>query len=158
MPCPTPPELVRSSGPFLTQTEAFLSDAEGGTFAKRLEPVVSGLASSGPSLTGVVQDLDRLAVCAADVLAPTANQVISDGAYSTGLTSWDEFLRGFVGFNSLTQNFDANGAYARAGTATGNFCSLARTAGIARRIRPTTLVPLAYRFSARVRRGRAIRR
>lgn len=118
---PNTPELVRSSGPFLTQTDAFLSDAEGGTFAKRLEPVVSGLASSGPSLTGVVQDLDRLAVCAADVLAPTANQVISDGAYSTGLTSWDEFLRGFVGFNSLTQNFDANGAYARAGTATGNF-------------------------------------
>lgn len=118
---PNTPELVRSSGPFLTQAEAFLSPAEGGAFAARLEPVASGLASSGPSLTGVIQDLDRLAVCTADVLAPTANQVISDGAYSTGLTSWDEFLRGFVGFNSLTQNFDANGGYARTATATGNY-------------------------------------
>ena len=60
-------------------------------------------------------------MCTTGVLVPTANEVIEDGKYSTGLTSWDEFLRGTVGLASSTQNFDANGAYARAATAANNY-------------------------------------
>lgn len=113
------PALVRASGPFLTQTEELLSDDEGGALAASLEPISSGLAKSAPSLAAILSDLDRISVCTTDVLVPTANQKISDGQYTTGLTSWQEFLRSWVGFASTTQNFDANGAFARAASATG---------------------------------------
>lgn len=114
------PALVRASGPFLTQTEQLLSDEEGGALAASLEPISAGLAKSAPSLAAILTDLDRISVCTTDVLAPTANQKISDGQYTTGLTSWQEFLRSWVGFASTTQNFDANGAFARAASASGS--------------------------------------
>lgn len=114
------PALVRASGPFLTQTEQLLSDDEGGALAASLEPISSGLAKSAPSLAAILSDLDRISVCTTDVLVPTANQKISDGQYTTGLTSWQEFLRSWVGFASTTQNFDANGAFARAASSQGS--------------------------------------
>ncbi len=114
------PALVRASGPFLTQTEELLSDDEGGALAASLEPISSGLAKSAPSLAAILSDLDRISVCTTDVLVPTANQKISDGQYTTGLTSWQEFLRSWVGLASSASNFDANGAFARAATAQGS--------------------------------------
>lgn len=116
---PRLPALVAASGPFLTQTDRLLSAQEGGELVKTLEPITSGLARTVPSLTTTLEDLDRIAICTTDVLAPTANQVIQDGPMTTGLTAWDEFLRGMVGLAGAGQNFDANGAYARAATAQG---------------------------------------
>jgi phospholipid/cholesterol/gamma-HCH transport system substrate-binding protein len=115
------PGLVRASGPFLTQTEQLLSDDEGGALAASLEPISSGLAKSAPSLAGILTDLDRMSVCTTDVLVPTANQKISDGQYTTGLTSWQEFLRSWVGLTGVTSNFDANGAFGRAASASGSY-------------------------------------
>ena len=113
------PALVRSSGPFLTQTQQLLSPAEGGALAASLEPISAGLAKSAPSLAAILNDLDRISVCSSDVLVPTANQKISDGQYTTGLTSWKEFMRSWVGFASSTQNYDANGLFARAAASQG---------------------------------------
>ncbi|MEH3054156.1 MAG: MlaD family protein [Patulibacter minatonensis] len=114
------PALVRASGPFLTQSEQLLSDDEGGALADSLEPISAGLAKSAPSLASILSDLDRISVCTTDVLVPTANQRIQDGSLTTGLTVWEEFLRSWVGFASTTQNYDANGLFARAATAQGS--------------------------------------
>ncbi|MBO9531718.1 MAG: MCE family protein [Solirubrobacteraceae bacterium] len=117
---PNTPELVRAAGPFLTQSKELLSADEGGALASSLEPISQGLASSAPSLAAILSDLDRMSVCATDALIPTANQRISDGQYTTGLTSWQEFMRSWVGFASSAQNFDANGLFARAATSQGS--------------------------------------
>ncbi|MEN0014914.1 MAG: MlaD family protein [Solirubrobacteraceae bacterium] len=119
------PALVKESGPFLDQTKSFLSADEGGALASSLEPISSGLASVAPNLETVLNDLDRISTCTTGVLVPTANQVItSDGAQNTGLSVYDEFLRGFVGITSSSQNYDGNGGYVRAATAQGtNFVS-----------------------------------
>lgn len=113
------PDVVEASGPFLDQAEGLLSDEEGGALAERLEPVVSGLARVTPDLTTTLRELDRISVCTRDVLVPTANQTIQDGALTTNLSTWDEFLRSMVGLASAGQNFDGNGLFARAATAQG---------------------------------------
>lgn len=115
------PELVRASGPFLTQAEQLLSPEEGGALASSLEPISSGLARSAPSLAAILSDLDRISVCTSDVLVPTANQKIADDQFTTGLSSWQEFLRSWVGFASTSQNFDANGLFARAASSAGTY-------------------------------------
>ncbi|MBJ7470287.1 MAG: MCE family protein [Solirubrobacteraceae bacterium] len=114
------PGLVDASGPFLTQSKELLSDDEAGALVESLEPITEGLAESAPHLANLLSDLDRVSVCATDVLVPTANQQIQDGKYTTGLTSWDEFLRGTVGLASSSQSFDGNGLFARAAAAQGN--------------------------------------
>ncbi len=125
------PGLVDASGPFLTQSKALLSDEEAGALVDDLEPITEGLAKSAPYLESILDNLDNLSVCASDVLVPTANQRIQDGKYTTGLTSWDETLRGFVGLAGSSQAFDANGLFARAASASGvNYVgSKRRTAG-----------------------------
>ncbi|MDO9353569.1 MAG: MlaD family protein [Solirubrobacteraceae bacterium] len=113
------PSLVKAADPFLDQTDSLLSDEEAGALVKSVEPISSGLAKAAPSLATVLNDLDRIAVCTSQVLVPTANTVIDDGQYSTGLTAWQEFLRGTVGLASGTSSFDANGAFGRAAAAQG---------------------------------------
>ncbi len=113
------PGLVDASGPFLTQSEGLLSDDEAGALVKSIEPITEGLAESAPHLADVLDDLDALSVCTTEVLVPTANQPINDGKFTTGLTSFQEFLRGWVGLNSAGQNYDANGPYGRAAAAQG---------------------------------------
>jgi hypothetical protein len=114
------PSFVKAADPFLDQTSALLSDEEAGALVKTIEPISAGLAKAAPNLATTLSDLDRIAVCTTSVLAPTANTVIEDGQYSTGLTAWQEFLRGTVGLASGTSNFDANGAYGRAVASQGN--------------------------------------
>ncbi len=115
------PALVKAADPFLEQTDVLLSDDEAGGLVKSLEPISSGLAKAAPSLATTLADLDRISVCTTQVLAPTANSVItSDGAYNTGLTVYDEFLRGMVGLASGAQGFDGNGAFGRAAASQGS--------------------------------------
>jgi virulence factor Mce-like protein len=116
---PNVPGLVKASDPFLDQTKQFLSADEGGALVKSLQPITENLAVAAPHLATVLSDLDRLSVCTSDVIAPTANQVISDGQYTTGLSSYQELLRGFVGLAGSTQGYDANGAFVRASTSSG---------------------------------------
>ncbi len=113
------PGLVDASGPFLTQSKELLSDDEAGALVDSIEPITEGLAESAPHLATILDDLDRLSVCASEVLVPTANQQINDGKFTTGLTSWQETLRGFVGLASSGSNFDGNGLYARASAGQG---------------------------------------
>lgn len=121
------PGLVDASGPFLTQSKALLSDEEAGALVDDLEPITEGLAKSAPYLESILDNLDNLSVCATDVLVPTANQRIQDGKYTTGLTSWDETLRGFVGLAGSSQSYDANGLFARAASSAGyNFVGARR--------------------------------
>lgn len=114
------PALVKAADPFLDQTDQLLAADEAGALVKSVEPIASGLAKAAPSLATALNDLDRLSVCTSEVLVPTANTVIDDGQYSTGLTAYDEFLRGMVGIAGGTQSFDGNGAYARAAAAQGS--------------------------------------
>ena len=113
------PGLVDASGPFLTQTKALLSPEEAGALVDNLEPITEGLAESAPYLESILDNLDNLSTCTSSVLVPTANQQISDGQYTTGLTSWDETLRGFVGLAGSTQSYDANGLFSRAAASQG---------------------------------------
>lgn len=113
------PALVKAADPFLSQTKSLLSDDEAGGLVDSLEPISAGLAKTAPELATVLNDLDRISTCTSEVLVPTANQVIQDGQYTTGLTAYDEFLRGMVGLAGSTQGFDANGAFGRAAAAQG---------------------------------------
>ena len=133
------PALVRAADPFLSETKALLSDDEAGGLVKSLEPISAGLAKAAPDLAVVLNDLDGISTCTSQVLVPTANQVIRDDQYTTGLTAYDEFLRGMVGLASSTQGFDGNGAFGRAAAAQGSLF----TSGV-RQKRPSPAVRDTY--------------
>jgi hypothetical protein len=58
----------------------------------------------------VLDDLNR---CIYDVVLPTQEQRIDDGAFSTGLRNYEEFFQGMVSLAGESQNFDGNGHYVR---------------------------------------------
>ena len=57
--------------------------------------------------------LDDFNRCQLEVILPTQEQRIDDGALSTGLRNYEEFFQAMVSLAGESQNFDGNGSYVR---------------------------------------------
>jgi ABC-type transporter Mla subunit MlaD len=106
--------------PWLAQSTALLSPAEGGRLVSSLTPAIQQTASTLHSAKTLVDSAGALADCLIHNVIPTGNEVIRDPPVSTGLPVYRELFQASVGFAGASGNFDGNGHYVRASPAGGS--------------------------------------
>ncbi|MGE4428293.1 MAG: MlaD family protein [Solirubrobacteraceae bacterium] len=85
-----------------------------------LRPALQTLSESAEPLGEASSNLRPIAVCLWQNAIPVLTSRVPDGALSTNLPVYHEFLSLLVGLNSAAQNFDANGPWVRYGVGLGN--------------------------------------
>ncbi len=107
------PGLISAAKPWLAQARPLVSGKEGGGIAKLLAEATPGLAGAArEGKANAIPQLNRLSLCASQVLIPTGNQTIAD-RFSTGGPNYREFFYTLTNFAGQSQNFDGNGPYIR---------------------------------------------
>ncbi len=105
--------------PWLTQSQALLSDRDLGGLLTNLTPAVQGTAATVRATRSLLGGTYDLAACFNHTIIPTGNERISDPPVTTGLQDYKELFQSAVGIASASQNFDGNGRYVRATTGGG---------------------------------------
>ena len=90
-----------------------LRPAELQGLVKELKPAVSQFADFTQGQFQLLPAIDLFNRCQLNVILPTGDVRIDDGAFSTGLRNYQEFFQTTVGLAGETQNFDGNGSYTR---------------------------------------------
>jgi phospholipid/cholesterol/gamma-HCH transport system substrate-binding protein len=99
--------------PWIAQATPLVSQPELGGVAANLQPSTESLAQlSAATIPALTQTLN-FSQCVSNVLIPTGDMVVPDGAFSTGKPNYQEFWDALAGFNGESQSFDANGQMVR---------------------------------------------
>jgi phospholipid/cholesterol/gamma-HCH transport system substrate-binding protein len=104
---------IDASFPWIKQARGLLGPNELQGVAKELSPATRDLAKVIDSSLTLLPQADLAAKCASNVVLPTGDIKISDGALSTGEENYKEFWYTMVGLAGEGQNFDGNGMYVR---------------------------------------------
>ena len=107
------PETIEAAFPWIRQTRALVSPDELQGLVNDLQPAVADFAEFTDGQIDLLPVLDDFNRCQLEVVLPTQEQRIDDGALSTGLRSYEEFFQTMVSLTGESQNFDGNGVYAR---------------------------------------------
>jgi phospholipid/cholesterol/gamma-HCH transport system substrate-binding protein len=107
--------------PWIHQTRALLRPAELQGLVNELQPAVSDFAKFTKGQVDFLPVLDKFNRCQLNVILPTGEARIDDGALSTGLRNYQEFFQTMVGFSGESGNFDGNGSYTRFQSAGGGY-------------------------------------
>jgi phospholipid/cholesterol/gamma-HCH transport system substrate-binding protein len=107
------PSTVAAAKPWLAQSKALLGDDELGGLLDELQPATANLAQLGHATREWLPSIDLVNRCATDVLIPTGNLKVEDGALSTGMENYKEFFHSLVGQASEGAGFDGNGGFLR---------------------------------------------
>jgi phospholipid/cholesterol/gamma-HCH transport system substrate-binding protein len=112
---------IEAGFPWIRQVRPLLSDAELGGLVRDLRPAVAGFAEFTDGQLDLLPVLDDFNRCQLEVILPTLEQRIDDGALSTGLRNYEEFFQTMVSLAGESQNFDGNGSYVRIQAGGGQF-------------------------------------
>ena len=107
------PATVAAAEPWIAQAKPLLGDEELGGLLDELQPATSNLAKLGHATREWLPSIDLVNRCATDVLIPTGNLKVEDGALSTGQENYKEFFHSLVGMASEGGGFDGNGGFLR---------------------------------------------
>jgi ABC-type transporter Mla subunit MlaD len=107
--------------PWIHQTRALLRPAELQGLVNELQPAVADFAEFTKGQVDFLPILDKFNRCQLNVILPTGDARIDDGALSTGLRNYQEFFQTMVGFSGESGNFDGNGSYTRFQSAGGGY-------------------------------------
>jgi phospholipid/cholesterol/gamma-HCH transport system substrate-binding protein len=107
------PATIRAAGPWLTQAQALLSHAELGGLLDELSPATGDLARLADATKTFLPRIDAFNRCITNVILPTGNVKVDDGALSAGVENYKEFWYAMVGQNAEGQSFDGNGPFLR---------------------------------------------
>jgi phospholipid/cholesterol/gamma-HCH transport system substrate-binding protein len=107
------PATIDAAFPWIRQTRALVSPAELQGLVDDLQPAIADFAEFTDGQIDFLPVLDDLNRCVVDVILPTQEQRIDDGALSTGLRNYEEFFQGMVSLAGESQNFDGNGSFVR---------------------------------------------
>lgn len=144
------PATVAAALPWIEQSRALLRTSELRGLLAQLQPATADLARlEGESLDFLPQ-LDLANRCFAQVIIPTGNVGVEDGALTTRrpdgsiVENYKEFWYGMVGLAGEGSGFDGNGSYIRAGVGGGEWLVNAGRSPLARStvIGSTTRKPL----------------
>jgi phospholipid/cholesterol/gamma-HCH transport system substrate-binding protein len=115
------PATLEAGFPWIHQTRALLRPAELQGLVDELQPAVSDFAEFTDGQVDFLPVLDKFNRCQLQVILPTGDARIDDGALSTGLRNYQEFFQTMVGFAGESGNFDGNGSYTRFQSAGGGY-------------------------------------
>jgi phospholipid/cholesterol/gamma-HCH transport system substrate-binding protein len=107
------PATLKAGFPWVRQTKALLRPSELQGLVDDLQPAVDDFAKFVNGQIELLPVLDLFNRCQSDVVLPSGETVIQDGAMSTGLKNYQEFLQALQGFVGAGQNFTGNGIYTR---------------------------------------------
>jgi virulence factor Mce-like protein len=104
---------INASFPFIRETRRWLSPNELQGLAKQLRPTSAALAKFTDQSIALLPQLTTINRCVTDILLPTGDVVVQEGALTTGKENYKEFWYALVGLAGEGQNFDGNGMYVR---------------------------------------------
>ena len=107
------PATIAASFPWIRQTRKLVSKPELRGLVADLQPAVDDLAEFTDGTIRLLPQVDLVNRCALEVVLPTGDVVIQDGALTTGIENYKEFFQTLVGLSGESQNFDGNGGYTR---------------------------------------------
>jgi phospholipid/cholesterol/gamma-HCH transport system substrate-binding protein len=115
------PATIKAGFPWIRQTRALLQPAELQGLVNDLQPAVDDFAEFTDGQVDLLPVLDRFNRCQLEVVLPTQETRIDEGALSTGLRNYEEFFQAMVGLTGESQGFDGNGSYTRFQSAGGGY-------------------------------------
>jgi phospholipid/cholesterol/gamma-HCH transport system substrate-binding protein len=115
------PATIAAATPWMRQFTALVSQSELGGLLKDLRPMTAAFARVVSTSIGFNRQADFLSRCFADVVLPSGDAVLQDGAGTTGAQNFKEFWYTLVGFAGESQNFDGAGQYTRVQTGGGPY-------------------------------------
>jgi len=107
------PATINASFPFIRETRRWLAPSELQGLAKQLRPTSAALAKFTDQSISLFPKLTALNRCITDVILPTGDVVVQEGALTAGKENYKEFWYALVGLAGEGQNFDGNGMYVR---------------------------------------------
>jgi ABC-type transporter Mla subunit MlaD len=107
------PATLKVGFPWVRQTRALLRPSELQGLVDDLQPAVDDFAQFVNGQIELLPVFDLFNRCQSNVVLPSGETVIQDGALSTGLKNYQEFLQALQGFVGAGQNFTGNGIYTR---------------------------------------------
>jgi phospholipid/cholesterol/gamma-HCH transport system substrate-binding protein len=107
------PATIAASFPWIRQTRKLVSKPELQGLVRDLQPAVDDLARTTDATVQLLPQVDLVNRCALEILLPTGDEVIQDGALTTGIPNYKEFFQTLTGLSGESQNFDGNGQYTR---------------------------------------------
>jgi ABC-type transporter Mla subunit MlaD len=110
------PATVRAAKPWIEQTNLLFGEEELGITAPLAQSTVENFAKTQAASQSLLPQLDKISKCWNKNWYPTLNAVVPDGSNTSGKQNYKEFWYSLVGFNSSSQNFNANGPYLRLGS------------------------------------------
>ena len=107
------PATIDASFPWVAQARKLVSPRELGGLVNELRPSIHDLAGITDESLKLIPQLDLINRCATNVVLPTGDVPINDGALATGLPNYKEFWQAMVALSGESQDFDGNGQYTR---------------------------------------------
>src|SRR3954454_24072789 len=107
------PATIDASFPWIAQARGLVSPDELQGLVNDLRPATSDLAGLADESTKLIPALDLLNRCAINVVLPTGDIPIHDGAFTTGIANYKEAWQAMVALTGESQNFDGNGIFTR---------------------------------------------
>ncbi len=107
------PGTIDAAYPWIRQVRALLRPSELQGLVRELSPATRDLSKTVDATQQFLPQQNLVAKCATDVILPTGDIKIQDGALSTGAENYKEFWYTMVGLAGEGQNFDGNGMYVR---------------------------------------------
>ena len=106
------PATIEAAFPWVRQTRARCGRRAAGP-RDDLQPAVDDFAQFVNGQIELLPVFDLFNRCQSEVVLPSGDTVIQDGALSTGLKNYQEFLQAVQGLVGAGQNFTGNGIYTR---------------------------------------------
>ncbi len=107
------PATLDAGFPWVRQAKALLRPSELQGLVEDLQPAVDDFARFTDGQFELLPAIDLFNRCQYEVVLPSGETVIEDGAMSTGLQNYKEFFQALQGFVGAGQNFTGNGVYTR---------------------------------------------
>jgi phospholipid/cholesterol/gamma-HCH transport system substrate-binding protein len=115
------PATLEAGFPWIRQVSALLRPSELQGLVDELQPAVDDFAEFTDGQVEFLPVVDLFNRCQLEVVLPTNETRIDDGALSTGLRNYEEFFQTMVGLSGESANFDGNGSYTRFQSAGGGY-------------------------------------
>jgi phospholipid/cholesterol/gamma-HCH transport system substrate-binding protein len=107
------PATVTAALPYIEQLKDSLSPSELGGVAKGLETSIPSLAKLTTEQKPLYKTTGEFNKCLTKEIFPAGNTKLQDGSSTSGVEDYKEFWYSLVGLDSIGQNFDGNGPFAK---------------------------------------------